>query len=106
MPVGLISGFHTYGETKEYPKILTVSLFVGLLYGVLGFIGGMLLAGTGGLTAFAIAPALEMGVVDAWAGTIPMVGIFLGLLLVGVVETHFGAFTRWFTDWALEFKLE
>lgn len=104
--IGLLSGFHAYGEEKEYGKILQVALFVGLLYGIVGFVGGVLLAGAGGLTGFALTPAVEVGLIDAWATGLPVIGAFVGLFLVGVVETHVGAVGRWFADYALKFELE
>ena len=98
MPIGLISGYHTYGQTKDYWKILQVSLFVGLLYGLIAFAGG--------ITGFAIAPAIDIDAVDLWAQTIPAFGLFLGLFLIGIIETHIGAFAYWFADKAVAFKLE
>ena len=105
MPLGLLSGFYAYGENKEYGKLLQVSLFIGLLYGIIGFIGGILLAGTDGVTAFAIAPAIEVSLIDDLTATLPF-GLFIGLLIYGIVETHVGAFGRWYADMAREFKLE
>ena len=107
MPLATIGGFYAYGENKEYPPIMMLGIFFGLLYGIIALaFGGLLLAGTGGVTAFAIAPVFEIPAISGLVSALPLLGLFVGGFLVGFVNPHLGAFGRWVTDRALGFKLE